>query len=465
MQTPGDVEAARKLMVSHGLVQGTTGEQLLKSILANPNVRILKKTVSTLGDMASGAYQAATTPPTAQEMQGHMLGPNQPDPLALNPATLLAKRTIVDPLIENYKKFKAAPDLAGKIGYGLGTVPVAGPVGVSLGETASKEGLPEAAGQALAYGVAPELTKGVIKGVSKLPGAISDTVSNAATDAADAYRLKRYGPIQQQIEQKIAPSGNEAKAVTAKISGELAQDPTLVKAKPGEQFDQALYSRFEQSTKALDTAEENIPADLKVSKAPLVSKIQAAIQKLEIPGEPVTTVGEAPQPTLDDVLSGRRPKAPTTTTTPMISGHPDAVSALKASLDTINKLPDEIPFQDLRKFRQQLDKAVRDSGGWKETASSADRAKAQANRFVVNQIRGELANATDVLKEPNAQYSLYHKAMEGAGLSFEDGRRISRVGKVPPLGPGGKLLTMAAKTLLRGAGVAGGYEILHHLEP
>lgn len=259
-----------------------------------------------------------------------------------------------------------------------------------------------AAGQALA---AAPVIAGDVAAIKAAPAAAKSLVTNAS----ESFKNWRLGPAKAQIEQKLGPSAIERKAVTGEISDELAKRQNFVKAAKGEPFDSEVYKGFKDSEVALDAAAQQVPKGTMARKAPIVQDIKAKIGKLQVPGQ------------ID----------PATGHPVMISGHPDAVKALQNALNTIEQFPDMVPFEDMRLFRQQLDQAIKTSGGWKETASAAEKAVAEANRSVANSIRAELAQAAPVMSPANAEYSLMHKAMESAGLSFEDGRRLANIGKVP----------------------------------
>jgi hypothetical protein len=284
-----------------------------------------------------------------------------------------------------------------------------------------------------------------VAGGAKVAGKVLQTALTPATGQtatsyiANLVNKARYGSVQQQIEQKLAPSSIENKAIVSGISEQLAKDPDLAQAAKGPNFDRAIFKRFTNSRAGLDYAEAQVPQGTVVAKQPILQNIDQAIDKLQVPGEIDPATG---QPF-------------------MISGHPDAVAALQKARGTLDKFPDQIPFQDLRKFRIQLDQAIKTSGGWKETANAADKASAEANRFVTNSIRGELAQSAPVLSPANTEYSLMHKAMESGGLSFDDGRRLADIGKVPPPSPIVAATKAAARATVGGYGV---YKVLNILD-
>ncbi len=338
-----------------------------------------------------------------------------------------------------------------------GVEPIARDVGAFVAPGSIQQATPEqrAQGQQFAGATVAGLAEGAA--AERLPGVLQKAKASIVEH--------RLGPISDQIEQKMGLSGKEGRAVASTISRDLAKDQALVQAPAGPKFDAAVYNKFTRAQSGLDIAEAQVPEGVTVPKAPIISELKSAINKLEIPGQTITETVPSGEPlTVSERLSGQTQKMVTTMKTPMISGHSDAVSALKGSLNEIEKLPDEIPFEDLRKYRQQLDSAIKTSGGFKETATSAERATAEAKRAVANNIRAKLADAAPVLKPANAEYSLAHKAMEATGLNFEDGRRISgsgvKVGDVPPH----RLITAVKTGAALGGGGYGAYKILKILD-
>ncbi len=121
---------------------------------------------STLGGMASSAYHAFTDPATPEEAK--QFG-NEPGPIELG-----LKRTLVDPVTDRFSKIANAPTAKDKLLGVLSLVPSVG-TGLHFGETAQREGVPAAIGEAGAIVAAPK---------------IAEEISNAPANAADALRSR-----------------------------------------------------------------------------------------------------------------------------------------------------------------------------------------------------------------------------------------------------------------------------------
>lgn len=232
------------------------------------------------------------------------------------------------------------------------------------------------------------------------------------------------------IERIIAPSGNEAKATTMQIAPKLAQNPALAAAaatKNPAVFDKLVHAEYQSAKAGLDAAEKLVPPTATVAKAPVLEKIDAAIEKLKVPtGTRVSSSVESP--ILD--ASGR-PITSEISSEGYVSGHEDALKLLKAERARIEQFPDQIPWADARKYRVQLDKAIQTSNGWSETASAADRATMQAKRLVANSVRQGLSDAAPMMKEANAKFALMQDTINALKMDTTTGRRIAEVGKIP----------------------------------
>ncbi len=230
------------------------------------------------------------------------------------------------------------------------------------------------------------------------------------------------------IEQKIAPSGAERQALTQKIAPTLAQDAELVKIAAVPEWDAAVWKRFQAAKAGLDAVDDVVPAETTLPKKPLKDAIRTAIEKLKVPGKtaektvPVFTEGKG--------ITGFETK----TITESLSGHPDAVAILEKAFDEVNKFPDDIPYSDLKKFREQLDDAIATHSGWKKEASAADQAAMRAKRVVANAVRKSLS-INDAVKAANEAYGLAADTMNAAGLNWKTGRRLATTGDVPKIKP------------------------------
>ena len=191
--------------------------------------RAVNSFIDTGKGMVSGLYHSFTDPATPEENK--QFG-NQPGPIELG-----LKRTLVDPSVENFRKFQNAPNLSGKIGYGLGVIPVAGPMGTSLGETAYTKGLPEAIGQAGMYVAAPKVIDTTMNAAGAAADATGAAVNRATTpesikalaDKARAYR--QANPIGQDLTNidltkpatLVRPGAAAGAAVAAPVLNALAE--------------------------------------------------------------------------------------------------------------------------------------------------------------------------------------------------------------------------------------------------
>lgn len=258
--------------------------------------------------------------------------------------------------------------------------------------------------------VIPPTVRGMLTGPSEIMAGASTNIPvsqyammaapGLAKAASNAVTNKFGLTPTQQIENAIAPGAVERRAITNNIAPELAKDANLT-GKTGAAFDQALFSRYQTAQKALDAAEKSVPAGTMVPKQPLLQQVDKAIDDLQVSGQ-----------------NGAK-----------ISGHDDAVKILQQERDKLDQFGDQIPFSDLLKYRRQLDQAIRTSGGFKETASAADRAAMEAKRLVANTVRGGLANSTGAMSAANKEYGLMRNAIDAAGLDDETGRRLATVGK------------------------------------
>ncbi len=234
------------------------------------------------------------------------------------------------------------------------------------------------------------------------------------------------------MERSLAPRGISAKATTQ------ATAPDLVAA--GEQpagaltsqrvFDQRILDKFTQAKAGLDAAERSIPPGTMRPKAPLLSGIDKAIDDLQVAASPDPVTG-APR---------------------SISGHADAVKVLTDERTKLDSLPDNVPFEDLRKYRQQLDKAIGDSNGYSDNATAADKAAMQARKTVAGIIRDNLKGVSPELDAANQAYSTY---ADPAGVI--QARQMADVGK--PARIKQLLKKYAVPAVVGGAASLGGYEM------
>ena len=208
----------------------------------------------------------------------------------------------------------------------------------------------------------------------------------------------------QRIKQAIGPTGAERQALTIRLAPELAKDPVLSQLPPGPQFDSAVFDRFQAARAELKAAGDSMPAGTTVLKAPLMDE-------------------------LIELIDSQSSFA----SNPDLVANSAATKILADWYNKLEKLPEKIPFDELRDFRQKLDKEVMTHGGWKETASSADRAEMTANRGIVNAIRRRLKGVDPRLDAADAAFGPASDAVMAAGLDWETGERLAKVGKPEPV--------------------------------
>ncbi len=179
-------------------------------------------------------------------------------------------------------------------------------------------------------------------------------------------------------ENALAPKGAESKAVAQTVAPQLTEQSGISPSYTQRVYDQRLLDQFEASKAQLHGAAEAIPAGKTVAKQPVMDALDSAIGSFQIPTE-----GE-----------------------PLQFNH-EAVNKLIEIRSQIDKFGEQIPFTDLRKARQLLDKAIEDSGGWKEAASSADRASLQAMRKGAGVLRQSMKGISPELDAANQAFSMY----------------------------------------------------------
>lgn len=251
---------------------------------------------------------------------------------------------------------------------------------------------------------------------------------------ADTIRAARGDVPKKQlkIEELLAPKGKEAKATAMQVAADLAKEhPTIAKLNQVK-FDKRITQDFRTAQNQLKLAETLVPQGTVVKKAAILDKIQ-------------------------DVIDEQSPFA----ANPELMANPRAAEVLKEWGDRLDKLPDDIPFDELRKFRQQLDDDIASHRGWNETANIADQSEMRAKQHVVNAIRSQLKGISPQLDKADTAYSKAVSAIGASGIDPKTGRRVMDVGKKPEPGiirrNAGKIATAT------GAGIAG-YEINRRLD-
>lgn len=260
-------------------------------------------------------------------------------------------------------------------------------------------------------------------------GPLVGPIVGAGENLLSKVRRYRAGGDIPYIEQQIKPAGAERQAATIKIAPQMAEDPQLLAAK-GARFDQQVFDKFKAAEAELKAAGQSVPQGTMIPKKGLMDDLLDTIDK---------------QSSFES--------------NPEVVSNSAAHKILGDWYNKLDKLPDQIPFEELRDFRQKLDRDIMTHGGWKETASSADRAEMQANRDVVNTIRKHLKGINARLDTADAAYGPAADAVSASGLDWESGRRLAGVGKPPKPGLIRKALPVIGAAGL-GVAAANGRKIL-----
>ncbi len=293
-----------------------------------------------------------------------------------------------------------------------------------------------------------------------IAGAVGGSASLARTGTRGAITALAGGPqgfIEQQLRGPLGSSA-ERQTVIAQIAPTLTRDAELLRTSTQTAFDKVLWSRFQKAKTALDAAEQTIPAGTTIPKQPLLKDIDALADKYRVPGQPtpVTSTRQVPLSPNNPAL-GTQPQQFTTNAAQYVTVNQDALNVIGKLRDEIAKLPDNVPFSDLRDLRQKLDKVIQDSSGWRETGNAADKAQMLARKDVVNAIRGRLSGISTELDAANELYSKASDLTEAANLNYVDGRRIGTIGAAT----NAQRLAKAAGRLAVGGTV--GYELYRQL--
>ena len=330
---------------------------------------------------------------------------------------------------------------------GVGRILVQGPQEIAQGwnegdsdKAAHGAGMTTTATLPAIYGA----TKGLATAGSELVGKTRRVLAGMGKDIPQE---------QAWVEHLIGAKGKEAEKLTAQISPTLSQDPQLVGMAKQALADRYNVAKFRKASNQLNVADASVPADTTVLREPILQELDAGIEELRVPAEPLTQ--EVPISTPGRGITGF-----TNETTPQfISGHGDALKVLIEARNEIAKFPEQIPFKDLRKYRQQLDQSIQTHSGWKETANAADQAAMQAKRKVVNSVRRQLSGISKEMDAANKAYSEAADTLSASGVDFETGRRLSTVSKPSELAKKTKrVLGKIGLTAAAGAGAGAGYK-------
>ena len=284
------------------------------------------------------------------------------------------------------------------LGKGVVTDPIGTAGGAVKGVAESLVSGPRTAIQGMSEGDYDKMSEGVGEFVGADLPAVYGGAKSAQALTQKARRILAGGD-QAYVEQQIAPRGQEAQARTAQISPDLAQDPTLLKLR-GVRFDQKNFADFKAAEHALTAAAQSVPAGTQLPKAPITNGILDAMDKLQ-----------------------------SFHSNPELVASPSAERLLGEWYNRLDKLPDNVPFDELRDFRQKIDKEIFTHGGWKETATAAEKTEMDALRKVSNLIRAQTKGISPALDAADQAYSLAADTAASSGLDWNTGRRLSGVGK------------------------------------
>ena len=291
-----------------------------------------------------------------------------------------------------------------------------------------------AAGLGATVATVGEIVAGVKspRAAAKVPGRARDAAANRAT--------KLRGKSATNMERALQPKTLDHKGITQRIAPELATRGHY--GSTGPKFDKSILDAHARAGRRVRFVESQINATTTVNTRGILERIDDAANDLSVPSR---TPGET------------------------VSFHDDAIKALQEQRAKISALPDEVPFRDLLKIRRQLDKAIRERGGFKETAASADKVKTQVLRGVADLVRNELGDVSPALRKANREYNLYRAAhdivtrrnlsevgisdswMHGLGRISDD-LVASYIG-FTVAGPGGAIALETANLMRQGRGV------------
>ena len=222
------------------------------------------------------------------------------------------------------------------------------------------------------------------------------------------------------IERNIAPSGTEAKASVLRNAPKLAEKyPDLARVKALD-ADQRLLQIHNSNAVEVGAVEQSIPRTTKVPQSGITDGLEKIIDKYNELGEP------------------------------------EAAKAVVRDWEKWASKPGQIPWEDFIERKRAFGNQIKTTGGWRETGTAAEKAKAAALREAYGVMMDASSAVSPELQKANQAYSLTHQAIADAGMDFKTGRRIATVGK--PLAAG-KLKTALtgpfARRVVLGGGLGG----------
>lgn len=196
-----------------GAAGGATGEwspDYSRTPILGPLARFGKSAVDTGTGMITGIYHSLTDEPqTPEEFAVYAAGA----PTGLGRVALALHRNLTAPQIEEaHKAADKNLSTTERIGHGLAaTVPFVGPMAADIGETLGTEGLPEAAGKAAAYSLAPKVLEKI------------STVGELRTKAREAARSAVQTPLGAGAEKTTGKFVDEYNQARKGFKQEAAQ--------------------------------------------------------------------------------------------------------------------------------------------------------------------------------------------------------------------------------------------------
>jgi hypothetical protein len=234
---------------------------------------------------------------------------------------------------------------------------------------------------------------GAVGMAAPIAGATVSKIVNALTTK---FPRQPALTVEQQIAQKLAPSTRNA-VLANEVVPELAQNPRLVTAKPGSEFDQALIDAFKQAGSKVRTVESAIPDETLVPKKSLLDGFDDLIAKYDRNGA-------------DDAVR-------------MLQKQKAIIEDIPTSGRTDTMTWDRF-IANKRRFGTDAASAFKRIGN--ETASEKDYAMVELYGKFMDTSKG----ISDELSAANAKFASLRKALTAAGID-EDIGRASLYGKGP----------------------------------
>lgn len=179
----------------------------------------------------------------------------------------------------------------------------------------------------------------------------------------------------------LSPTTLQGRADAGVIAGEMSQKGQASGLR-GKTIDANIVAEHQANIEQLNKVEARLTQEARpefqVGKRDILSEIDGAKAKLNIPRTSVTA-------------------------------RPEAIAQLNDIRSIVDKLPDFIDFDQLIELRRQLDARAEEAGAF---GVNADSLKADLNRGVADVVRGKLNDMDPALKIANHDYSVSRKAVD-----------------------------------------------------